>query len=121
VNDTARYAKIAVSADGRGMMSRPLALQETRKARAAARERAWALAGDRAPGAGGGLIPLDIDVTIVTTHSEKGKAAPTWKNTFGFHHWPRSPIMAAGQLASRWTSCGGPVTPGQIPRASILR
>ncbi len=31
-----------------------------------ARERAWALAGPAAPGAGGGLIPLDIDATVVT-------------------------------------------------------
>jgi hypothetical protein len=61
------------------------ALRAIRKARAAARERAWALAGDRAPGAGGSLIPVDIDATIVLAHSEKEKAAPTWKKTFGFH------------------------------------
>jgi hypothetical protein len=63
----------------------PRALRAIRKARAAARERAWALAGDRAPGAGGSLIPVDIDATIVLAHSEKEKAAPTWKKTFGFH------------------------------------
>jgi hypothetical protein len=63
----------------------PLALRAIRKARAAARERAWALAGDRAPGADGPLIPVDIDATIVIAHSEKEKAAPTWKKTFGFH------------------------------------
>ena len=63
----------------------PQALRAIRKARAAARERAWALAGDRAPGADGSLIPVDIDATIVTAHSEKEKAAPTWKKTFGHH------------------------------------
>jgi hypothetical protein len=63
----------------------PAALRVIRKARAAARERAWALAGERAPGAGGALIPVDIDATIVIAHSEKEKAAPTWKKTFGFH------------------------------------
>jgi hypothetical protein len=63
----------------------PGALRAIRKARAAARERAWALAGQRAPGAGGALIPVDIDATIVVAHSEKEKAAPTWKKTFGFH------------------------------------
>jgi hypothetical protein len=63
----------------------PRALRAIRAARAAARERAWALAGDRAPGWGGALIPVDIDATIVTAHSEKEKAAPTWKKTFGFH------------------------------------
>jgi Transposase DDE domain group 1 len=63
----------------------PRALRAIRCARASARERAWALAGDRAPGADGSLIPVDIDATIVLAHSEKEKAAPTWKKTFGFH------------------------------------
>jgi DDE family transposase len=54
-------------------------------ARAAARERAWQLAGTTAPGADGMLIPVDIDATIVTAHSDKQLAAPTWKKTFGFH------------------------------------
>ena len=63
----------------------PRALRAIRKARAAARERAWTLAGDRAPGGDGPLIPVDIDATIVIAHSEKEQAAPTWKKTFGFH------------------------------------
>jgi hypothetical protein len=63
----------------------PRALRAIRRARAAARERAWALAGDRAPGADGSLVAVDIDATIVLAHSEKEKAAPTWKKTFGFH------------------------------------
>jgi len=63
----------------------PRALRAIRKARAAARERAWTLAADRAPGMDGSLIPLDIDATIVIAHSEKEQAAPTWKKTFGFH------------------------------------
>jgi hypothetical protein len=63
----------------------PRALRVIRKARAAARERAWALAAGRAPGAGGSLIPVDLDATIVLAHSQKEKAAPTWKKTFGFH------------------------------------
>ncbi len=63
----------------------PRALKAIRAARAAARERAWALAGPAAPGAGGGLIPVDIDATIVIAHSDKEQAAPTWKKTFGFH------------------------------------
>ena len=28
---------------------------------------------------------MDLDATIVIAHSEKEKAAPTWKKTFGFH------------------------------------
>jgi hypothetical protein len=63
----------------------PVALAAIGKARAAARERAWQLAGGQAPGAGGGLILADIDATVVTAHSEKEQAAPTWKKTYGFH------------------------------------
>jgi hypothetical protein len=63
----------------------PQALKAIRSARAAARERAWALAGQDAPGADGGLVTVDLDATIVIAHSEKQEAAPTWKKTFGFH------------------------------------
>jgi hypothetical protein len=63
----------------------PRALKAIRAARAAARQRAWELAGDAAPGADGTLIPVDIDATIVTAYSEKDQATPTWKKTFGFH------------------------------------
>jgi hypothetical protein len=63
----------------------PAALEAIGAVRAAARERAWALAGTAAPGADGGLVPVDIDATIVTAHSDKQQAAPTWKKTFGFH------------------------------------
>jgi hypothetical protein len=63
----------------------PRALKAIRAARAAARDRAWGLAGDAAPGADRGLIIIDIDATIVTSCSEKEQAAPTWKKTYGFH------------------------------------
>jgi hypothetical protein len=63
----------------------PRALKAIRAARASARERAWELAGAGAPGAGGQLIPVDVDATIVIAHSDKQDAAPTWKKTFGFH------------------------------------
>ena len=62
----------------------PRALRTIRAARAAARERAWALAGDAAPGADGGLVTIDLDATIVIAHSEKQEAAPTWKNSLNF-------------------------------------
>jgi hypothetical protein len=77
----------------------PRALRAIRKARAAARERAWALAGERAPGADGSLIPVDIDATIVIAHSEKEKAAPTWKKTFGLFSEP--PAVAPVQKPRR--------------------
>jgi hypothetical protein len=60
-------------------------LRAIRGARAAARRRAWELAGTAAPGADGGLVTVDLDATIVIAHSEKENAAPTWKKTFGFH------------------------------------
>jgi hypothetical protein len=85
----------------------PRALRAIRKARAAARERAWALAGERAPGADGSLIPVDLDATIVLAHSEKEKAAPTWKKTFGFH-----PLAA---FADHGAAAGGE------PLAIVLR
>jgi len=60
----------------------PRALKAIRAAQAAARERAWALAGDTPPG---GMVTVDLDATIVTAHSDKEQASPTWKKTFGFH------------------------------------
>jgi Transposase DDE domain group 1 len=63
----------------------PRALKAIRTARAAARNRAWGLAGDAAPGADRGPIIVDIDATIVTSCSEKEQATPTWKKTYGFH------------------------------------
>jgi hypothetical protein len=63
----------------------PRALKAIRAARAAARQQAWALAGENAPGADGGLVIIDLDATIVIAHSEKAQAAPTWKRTFGHH------------------------------------
>ena len=53
----------ALAADG------PRALKVIRAARAAARERAWSLAGRDAPGADGGLVTVDLDATIVIAHS----------------------------------------------------
>jgi hypothetical protein len=62
----------------------PRALRAIRAAWAAARERAWELAGDAAPGADG-LVTVDLDATIVTAYSDKEQAGPTWKKTWGFH------------------------------------
>ena len=63
----------------------PRALKALRGARAAARQRAWDLAGQAAPGADGGQVTVDIDATIVTACSEKEHAAATWKKTYGHH------------------------------------
>jgi hypothetical protein len=64
------------------------ALAAIASARAAARERAWALAGEHAPdhhtNAARPLV-IDVDATLVTSHSAKECAAPTFKRGFGFH------------------------------------
>src|SRR5215217_1588337 len=66
----------------------PAALAAIAAARAAARARAWALAGEHAPDhhtdAARPLV-IDVDATLVTAHSEKECAAPTFKRGFGFH------------------------------------
>ena len=57
-------------------------------ARRSARKRAWALAGDHAPGAGATAadpLVIDLDASLVTSHSEKEFARPTFKKGFGFH------------------------------------
>jgi len=97
----------------------PRALKAIRAARAAARQRAWDLAGDAAPGTGGGLVTIDIDATIVTSCSEKEQAMPTWKKTYGHH--PFSLITARTAPVSRWRSCCGPGTPAPIPRPITSR
>ena len=64
------------------------ALKAIDTARAAARGRAWALAGAEAPDhATDAKAPLiiDLDATLVASHSEKEFAKPTFKKGFGFH------------------------------------
>jgi hypothetical protein len=66
----------------------PAALAAIDAARAAVRARAWTAAGahapDRAVTAAAPLV-IDVDATLVTAHSEKECAAPTFKRGFGFH------------------------------------
>jgi len=56
--------------------------------RAAARARVWDAAGDLAPDHCASVeapVVIDVDATLVTAHSEKELAAPTFKRGFGFH------------------------------------
>jgi hypothetical protein len=62
----------------------PRALKAIRAARAAARQPAWDLAGNAAPGADGGLVTVDIDAAVVTSCSEKEQARPPGSG------WPRT-------------------------------
>jgi hypothetical protein len=65
----------------------PGALAAIASASAAARATAWSLAGEHAPDHASAASPLviDVDATLVTAHSEKESAAPTFKRGFGFH------------------------------------
>jgi hypothetical protein len=55
------------------------ALDRIAQARAAARRRVWAA------GADPGFYVIDLDATLITSHSDKAGAAPTYKRGFGFH------------------------------------
>lgn len=55
------------------------ALGRVAAARAAARKKVWEA------GADPGVYVIDFDGTLITSHSEKEKAAPTYKRGFGFH------------------------------------
>ncbi len=66
----------------------PAALAAIASARAVARARAWSLAGAHAPDHEADAsrpVVIDVDATLVTAHSEKESAAPTFKRGFGFH------------------------------------
>ncbi|WP_406326719.1 IS1380 family transposase [Streptomyces sp. NBC_00203] len=60
------------------------ALATIRTARSEVRQRAWTLAGNRAPDTGGQVI-VDLDGVLVISHSDKQDAAATWKKTYGHH------------------------------------
>lgn len=64
------------------------ALAAIDSARAQARAAVWAAAGENAPDHGASAdapVVIDLDATLITAHSEKELAAPTYKRGFGFH------------------------------------
>jgi hypothetical protein len=66
----------------------PAALKAIHAARAIARERAWKLAGPAAPDAGinaAAPLVIDLDATLVTSHSDKEGSASTFKRGWGHH------------------------------------
>lgn len=57
-------------------------------ARQVARETAWALAAEHGPivdASPEAPVVIDLDATLLTAHSEKEHAKPTWKKGYGFH------------------------------------
>ena len=76
--------RLAVDADA--------AVKAIETARAQVRARVWAAAGSAAPNFAASPIDptvIDLDATLITAHSEKERAAATFKRGFGFH-----PLMA---------------------------
>ncbi len=66
----------------------PRALAAINIAPAAARARVWELAGEHAPDHGADRqapLVVDVDATLVTSHSDKEDARPTFKRGFGHH------------------------------------
>jgi hypothetical protein len=66
----------------------PRALKAIDAARASARRIAWRAAGEHAPDHQASVerpVVIDLDATLITAHSEKEQAAPTFKRGFGFH------------------------------------
>ncbi|MEO6158794.1 MAG: IS1380 family transposase [Ilumatobacteraceae bacterium] len=55
------------------------ALERIAVARAAARQRVWAAGADPK------FYVIDFDATLITSHSDKAGASPTYKKGFGFH------------------------------------
>lgn len=75
------------------------ALERIGVARAEARRRVWAA------GADPGFYVIDLDATLVGSHSEKEGAAPTYKRGFGFH-----PLLA--YLDATGEALAGVLRPG---------
>ena len=64
------------------------ALANINRARAEARAHVWALAGVDSPLHGVSAenpLVVDLDASLLNSHSEKEDARPTWKKGFGFH------------------------------------
>lgn len=95
----------------------PRALAAIQRARSEVRERAWHLAGQAAPNAGGEVI-VDIDGVLVLAHSQKEHAAATWRKAFGHH--PLFAFVDHGRAGTgepvgallRPGSCGWPTDAG---------
>lgn len=100
------------------------ALAALDRARAQVRARTWELAGAHAPDHGIDAdhpLIVDLDATLVTAHSDKQNAAPTFKRGFGFTRCARSPTTACRAPANHWRSCSGRATPGRTPQPTTSR
>ena len=112
----------------------PTALLAINGARAAARARAWTLAGGHAPNAAADTaspLIVDVDATLITAHSDKEHAAPTFKRGFGFHPmWafvdhgadgtgePLAVLLRPGQRGQQHRGRPRPGDPGGVAAAA---
>ena len=97
-----------------------IALAALNSARAQVRATAWELAGAHAPDHGIDAdhpLIVDLDATLVTAHSDKQDAAPTFKKGFGFHPCAGSSTTAPREPGNRWRSCCAPARPARTPPA----
>jgi hypothetical protein len=101
----------------------PAALDRIARARARARAHAWKLIEATPAGfpwleiAGktlAGWVVIDMDATLVTAHSDKQGAAPTWKTSLNF--WDLRGGCGLGCRAGRvvWGRCWSSARPGRV-------
>jgi hypothetical protein len=83
------------------------AIAAIRAARAAARARVWA---HRSPFADDRQVVVDLDATLIGSHSEKEQATPNFKRGFGFH--PMLAFVDHGEGGSG-EPLGGLLRPGK--------
>ena len=94
------------------------------RVRAHTRALVWRRAGPLAPDHGIDAehpLVIDVDATLVTAHSEKEHAAPTFKRGFGFH--PVLAFVDHGPTAAGnpWRCCSAPGTPAATPPPTTSR
>lgn len=74
-------------------------------ARKTARSRAWALAAEHSPDhdiSADRPLVIDLDATLITSHSEKEQAAATFKRGFGLHPLLRSSTTGRTAPGNPW-------------------
>jgi len=85
-------------------------------------QRVWKVAGEPSPAhqvTAAWPLVVDRDATLVTAHSEKERAAPTYKRaTASIHCW-RSPTTGRAAPVSHWPGCRGRAAPARTPPPTI--
>lgn len=96
----------------------PTALKAIASARADARATAWKMAGSAAPDHGideSHPLVIDLDATLLTAHSDKEHAAPTYKKDSGSTHYSRSSTTDQAEPVNPPRCFYGQATRGRTP------